>query len=81
MYGVSCWKPIIALVFWLLQLSSTPHLQHIKNNKDTNKYEGWPEVVEMEGCIPQKLDWRHRQMDIYSAKGHWRGNALSAAVG
>ncbi|KAL7982685.1 hypothetical protein Chor_010283 [Crotalus horridus] len=31
-------------------------LQHIKNNKDTNKYEGWPEVVEMEGCIPQKLD-------------------------
>lgn len=31
--------------------------QHIKNNKDTNKYEGWPEVVEMEGCIPQKQDW------------------------
>ena len=30
--------------------------QHIKNNKDTNKYEGWPEVVEMEGCIPQKQD-------------------------
>ncbi|OXB80748.1 UNVERIFIED_CONTAM: hypothetical protein H355_010514 [Colinus virginianus] len=32
------------------------YLQHIKNNKDTNKYEGWPEVVEMEGCIPQKQD-------------------------
>lgn len=30
--------------------------QHIKNNKDTNKYEGWPEVVEMEGCVPQKQD-------------------------
>ncbi|MBN3279386.1 FAM3C protein, partial [Polyodon spathula] len=29
---------------------------HIKNNKDTNKYEGWPEVLEMEGCIPEKSD-------------------------
>ncbi|EHA99131.1 Protein FAM3C [Heterocephalus glaber] len=30
--------------------------QHIKNNKDTNKYEGWPEVVEMNGCTPQKQE-------------------------
>ncbi|KAJ7329679.1 hypothetical protein JRQ81_015853 [Phrynocephalus forsythii] len=36
--------------------TKSPFEQHIKNNKDTNKYEGWPEVVEMEGCIPQKLD-------------------------
>ncbi|XP_053572653.1 protein FAM3C [Bombina bombina] len=34
--------------------TKSPFEQHIKNNKDTNKYEGWPEVVEMEGCIPQK---------------------------
>ncbi|XP_008109461.1 protein FAM3C isoform X1 [Anolis carolinensis] len=36
--------------------TKSPFEQHIRNNKDTNKYEGWPEVVEMEGCIPQKLD-------------------------
>uniref|UniRef100_A0A8C0DB60 ILEI/PANDER domain-containing protein n=1 Tax=Balaenoptera musculus TaxID=9771 RepID=A0A8C0DB60_BALMU len=34
--------------------TKSPFEQHIKNNKDTNKYEGWPKVVEMEGCIPQK---------------------------
>lgn len=36
--------------------TKSPFEQHIKNNKDTNKYEGWPEVVEMEGCVPQKQD-------------------------
>ncbi|XP_041110755.1 protein FAM3C-like [Polyodon spathula] len=36
--------------------TKSPFEQHIKNNKDTNKYEGWPEVLEMEGCIPQKSD-------------------------
>ncbi|XP_041071815.1 protein FAM3C isoform X2 [Carcharodon carcharias] len=36
--------------------SKSPFEQHIKNNKNTNKYEGWPEVLEMEGCIPQKKD-------------------------
>lgn len=34
----------------------SPFEQHIKNNKDTNKYEGWPEVLEMEGCIPKKQE-------------------------
>lgn len=28
--------------------------QHIKNSAETNKFEGWPEVLEMEGCIPQR---------------------------
>ena len=32
--------------------SSTP--QHVKNSKHTNKYEGWPEALEMEGCIPRR---------------------------
>ncbi|XP_023686010.1 protein FAM3C-like [Paramormyrops kingsleyae] len=32
----------------------SPFEQHIKNKADTNKYEGWPEVLEMEGCIPMK---------------------------
>ncbi|XP_067907043.1 protein FAM3C-like [Heterodontus francisci] len=36
--------------------SKSPFEQHIKNNKNTNKYEGWPEVLEMEGCVPQKKD-------------------------
>lgn len=34
--------------------TKTPFEQHIKNSGDTNKYEGWPEVLEMEGCIPQR---------------------------
>ncbi|XP_072482888.1 protein FAM3A isoform X3 [Notamacropus eugenii] len=28
--------------------------QHVKNSKSTNKYEGWPEALELEGCIPQR---------------------------
>lgn len=36
--------------------AESPYEQHIKNNKDTNKYEGWPEVLEMEGCIPKKQE-------------------------
>uniref|UniRef100_UPI00398E92BE protein FAM3C-like n=1 Tax=Pristiophorus japonicus TaxID=55135 RepID=UPI00398E92BE len=36
--------------------SKSPFELHIKNNKDTNKYEGWPEVLEMEGCVPQKKE-------------------------
>lgn len=36
--------------------TKSPFEQHIKNNAESNKYEGWPEVLEMEGCIPRKLD-------------------------
>ncbi|XP_072233720.1 protein FAM3C [Leuresthes tenuis] len=36
--------------------TKSPFEQHIKNSADTNKYEGWPEVLEMEGCIPQRQD-------------------------
>ncbi|XP_078465739.1 protein FAM3A-like isoform X2 [Lampetra planeri] len=25
---------------------------HTKNNEETNKYQGWPERVEIDGCIP-----------------------------
>ncbi|OCT83498.1 protein FAM3D-like [Xenopus laevis] len=28
--------------------------QYLQNNKETNKYDGWPEVLEVEGCIPKK---------------------------
>uniref|UniRef100_A0A672KU35 Family with sequence similarity 3 member C n=1 Tax=Sinocyclocheilus grahami TaxID=75366 RepID=A0A672KU35_SINGR len=34
--------------------TKSPFEQYIKNNAETNKYEGWPEVLEMEGCIPIK---------------------------
>ncbi|XP_051978831.1 protein FAM3C-like [Xyrauchen texanus] len=27
--------------------------QHLKNDRKTNKYESWPEMIEMEGCIPR----------------------------
>ncbi|XDV25125.1 hypothetical protein PO909_029097 [Leuciscus waleckii] len=36
--------------------TKSPFEQHIKNNAETNKYEGWPEVLEMEGCIPIKRE-------------------------
>uniref|UniRef100_A0A8D2ZKD6 ILEI/PANDER domain-containing protein n=1 Tax=Scophthalmus maximus TaxID=52904 RepID=A0A8D2ZKD6_SCOMX len=36
--------------------TKTPFEQHIKNSAATNKFEGWPEVLEMEGCIPKKQD-------------------------
>ncbi|KAM4615277.1 protein FAM3C [Polymixia lowei] len=36
--------------------TKSPFEQHIKNSGDTNKYEGWPEVLEMEGCIPQRQE-------------------------
>ncbi|KAJ8269175.1 hypothetical protein COCON_G00117820 [Conger conger] len=36
--------------------AKSPFEQHIKNNAETNKYEGWPEVLEMEGCIPARRE-------------------------
>ncbi|MCI4382184.1 hypothetical protein PGIGA_G00260390 [Pangasianodon gigas] len=36
--------------------TKSPFEQYIKNNAEINKYEGWPEVLEMEGCIPRKHD-------------------------
>ncbi|XP_028256295.1 protein FAM3C [Parambassis ranga] len=36
--------------------TKSPFEQHIKNSAETNKFEGWPEVLEMEGCIPQRQD-------------------------
>ncbi|KAM6151649.1 protein FAM3A [Rhynchocyon petersi] len=32
----------------------SPFEQHVKNSKHTNKYEGWPEALEMEGCVPRR---------------------------
>ncbi|XP_034019452.1 protein FAM3C [Thalassophryne amazonica] len=36
--------------------TKSPFEQHIKNSAETNKFEGWPEVLEMEGCIPKRQD-------------------------
>ncbi|XP_034853314.1 protein FAM3D [Mirounga leonina] len=33
----------------------SPFEQFLKNNPDTNKYDGWPELLELEGCVPQKV--------------------------
>ncbi|XP_006892342.1 PREDICTED: protein FAM3D [Elephantulus edwardii] len=35
--------------------SKTPFEQYLKNNPETNKYEGWPELLELEGCVPQRM--------------------------
>ncbi|XP_064422491.1 protein FAM3C isoform X2 [Latimeria chalumnae] len=34
----------------------SPFEQHVRNDKNTNKYDGWPEVLELGGCIPKKMD-------------------------
>ncbi|XP_062441603.1 protein FAM3D [Rhea pennata] len=36
--------------------TKSPFEQHLKNNQETNKYDGWPELLEMEGCAPRKMD-------------------------
>uniref|UniRef100_A0A8C6YTP4 Family with sequence similarity 3 member D n=1 Tax=Nothoprocta perdicaria TaxID=30464 RepID=A0A8C6YTP4_NOTPE len=36
--------------------AKSPFEEHIKNNKETNKYDGWPELLELEGCAPRKVD-------------------------
>ncbi|XP_078138977.1 protein FAM3C-like isoform X1 [Centroberyx gerrardi] len=30
--------------------------KHLKNDKENNKYEGWPEVIDLEGCIPKYME-------------------------
>ncbi|XP_071406449.1 protein FAM3D isoform X1 [Pithys albifrons albifrons] len=37
-------------------MNKSPFEKHIKNDKETNKYEGWPELLEVEGCAPRKMD-------------------------
>ncbi|XP_014728394.1 PREDICTED: protein FAM3D isoform X1 [Sturnus vulgaris] len=37
-------------------MNKSPFEKHIRNDKDTNKYDGWPELLEMEGCAPRKMD-------------------------
>uniref|UniRef100_A0A9J8ABB1 FAM3 metabolism regulating signaling molecule A n=2 Tax=Cyprinus carpio TaxID=7962 RepID=A0A9J8ABB1_CYPCA len=32
--------------------NKSPFEQRVKNSKSSNKYEGWPESLEMDGCIP-----------------------------
>ncbi|XP_065605955.1 protein FAM3D [Cyrtonyx montezumae] len=34
----------------------SPFEEHIKNDQKTNKYDGWPELLELEGCAPRKQD-------------------------
>ncbi|KFV71459.1 Protein FAM3D, partial [Dryobates pubescens] len=36
--------------------NKSPFEEHIKNDVKTNKYDGWPELLEMEGCAPRKMD-------------------------
>ncbi|XP_049633441.1 protein FAM3D [Suncus etruscus] len=35
--------------------SKSPFEKFVKNNPKENKYSDWPELVELEGCVPQKL--------------------------
>ncbi|NWU54732.1 FAM3D protein, partial [Dromas ardeola] len=35
--------------------NKSPFEEYIKNDRKTNKYDGWPEMLEMEGCAPKKM--------------------------
>ncbi|TEA39366.1 hypothetical protein DBR06_SOUSAS2110130, partial [Sousa chinensis] len=35
--------------------SKSPFEEFLKNSPDVNKYDGWPELLELEGCVPQKV--------------------------
>uniref|UniRef100_A0A8C3V183 FAM3 metabolism regulating signaling molecule A n=1 Tax=Catharus ustulatus TaxID=91951 RepID=A0A8C3V183_CATUS len=32
----------------------SPFEQHVRNSRSSNKYEGWPEALELGGCVPQR---------------------------
>ncbi|XP_048014801.1 protein FAM3C isoform X1 [Megalobrama amblycephala] len=34
-------------------INQVTYEEHMKNDRETNKYESWPEMIEMEGCIPR----------------------------
>uniref|UniRef100_A0A667ZGX6 ILEI/PANDER domain-containing protein n=1 Tax=Myripristis murdjan TaxID=586833 RepID=A0A667ZGX6_9TELE len=34
----------------------TNYEKHLKYNKLNNKHDGWPEMIELEGCIPKYQD-------------------------
>ncbi|KFV18115.1 Protein FAM3D, partial [Tauraco erythrolophus] len=36
--------------------NKSPFEEHIKNDKVMNKYDGWPEMLQMEGCAPREMD-------------------------
>ncbi|XP_054694182.1 protein FAM3D [Grus americana] len=36
--------------------NKSPFEELIKNDRKTNKYDGWPEMLELEGCAPRKMD-------------------------
>ncbi|XP_037347766.1 protein FAM3D [Talpa occidentalis] len=33
----------------------SPYELYLKNHPDFNKYDGWPEMLELEGCVPRKV--------------------------
>lgn len=35
--------------------NKSPFEQYLKNSPELNKYEGWPELLELEGCVPRKV--------------------------
>uniref|UniRef100_A0A8D2I7T8 FAM3 metabolism regulating signaling molecule D n=1 Tax=Urocitellus parryii TaxID=9999 RepID=A0A8D2I7T8_UROPR len=35
--------------------NKSPFEQFLKSNPETNKYDGWPELLELEGCVPRKV--------------------------
>ncbi|XP_065509261.1 protein FAM3A isoform X1 [Caloenas nicobarica] len=32
----------------------SPFEQHVRNSRSSNKYEGWPEALAMDGCVPRR---------------------------
>lgn len=36
--------------------SKTRFEKHLKSNAEKNKYNGWPEMIELDGCVPKYLE-------------------------
>lgn len=53
--------------------------QHMKNEKEKNTYDGWPELITLTGCIPKYLGWNaplsgcsQEQKNDAGEPCHWR---------
>lgn len=54
----SCWLVLCLRDDMSSWFSCWTLFQHMKNDREKNVYDGWPELIELEGCIPKYMGWR-----------------------
>lgn len=47
---------LLSMLETALFTSSLSLFQHMKSDSATNKYDGWPEMIGLEGCVPKYLE-------------------------